>query len=291
MQPSRGELVPGLTLPSLSPYGVQSRHFEIYTRGTPVVKWTAKPSKEWVLLSQESGQLLPDAEEDQRIEITIDWKQVPQNFSDVVQIDVRSAGGDYEQVHLPVTNRCVPQGFRGFAESDGYVAIEPAATSFRDVQQKAYEIYPYLGRLDPGAVGLTADAGVDDLPWLEYSIFTFSRPSNITIRLYFTMALEAAPEQPLSYEVCFDDEVVSVPLLKTLSKGDLPVGWSSAVQDGVWIREHSFVNSGEGSHRVQYRPLSRRLLLEKLVVDLGGVRESYLGPPSSSFVAEEAVRA
>ena len=81
----------------------------------------------------------------------------------------------------------------------------------------------------------------------------------------------------------------SIGLLESVGKGMLPMGWSTAVQDGVWVRKFTFPAISSGSYSVKYRALVPGLILEKLVVDFGGLQPSYLGPlPSTSIQSLEA---
>jgi hypothetical protein len=49
----------------------------------------------------------------------------------------------------------------------------------------------------------------------------------------------------------------------------------------VWIRKHSFPSGRAGGHTVRFWSRSPELVVEKIVVDYGGIRKSYLGPPES----------
>ncbi|KAI1047480.1 hypothetical protein LB505_009947 [Fusarium chuoi] len=283
MQPSRGDLVPGLTLPPLNPYGVQTRFFELYSRGTRRMMWVASPEVDWVSVSPSSGYLVPDAEEDQRVEIRVDWDLAPRDFEGTLLIDIRSLDGEHEQVHLPVSVCWVPASFSGWVESDGCVVLEPAAMELTNKQWRQYQLYPHLGRTSAGSIGLAPNAGADP-EWLEWNVFFFSSCETVTVHLYFTMTLETNPASQKSYDISLNDSIQeSVPLLEAVGRGELPVGWSRAVQDGVWVRKHVLKRESGQACQLRYRPLIQDILLEKVVVDLGGLRESYLGPPASTF--------
>lgn len=285
MQPSMGELVSGLTLPALCPYGPKSRFFEIYTRGPQAVDWFATVDLDWVLLSQYSGHLSPDGEEDQRVEVSIDWKRIPKSFHDIIIVSIRSRQGDFEQVHVEVINRQVPDDFNGFVEANGTIAID-VGVSFSKTQQPFYQAYPYLGRTSSGAIGPAQPSksqGINLSPLL-YPVYLFSNPSKIRVILYFTMSLQYQPEDQMRYDISLDDSIQTVRLLDYPSVADLPVGWEDAVRNNVWSRIHSFCTVSSGVHVIGYRPLSQGLLLERIIVDAGGIEDSYFGPPASPFV-------
>ncbi|RFU31716.1 hypothetical protein B7463_g4616, partial [Scytalidium lignicola] len=291
MHPSRGDLVQGLTVPPLSPYGQPSCYFEIYTRGSQPVQWTATVNENWASLSQSAGELDPRSGKDQRVEISIDWANVPSNFNQVILVHIRTTAGEYEQVHVPIINRHAPPEFHGFVESDRNISIEVGAVPLTPEQKAVYEHQPCLGRLRSGGISLRSDIEPavfvsTQAPFLEYPFFLFSNQATATVTLYITMVLDTNPESDLMYDVSFDDSTrQSVRLMeKPGSPGDLPPGWANSVMDRVWKRDHSFPNVPAGAHVLKFRPLGKNIALEKVVINLGGVRQSYLGPPPSSLV-------
>ncbi len=287
MKPSRGPLALGLTMRKLSPYGPNNRYFELYTRGTQNVDWIAIVEVNWVLLSQTSGHLSPDDEKDQRVEISIDWNKVPEDFHNTITIDLRSVQGDYEKVHVEVDNRRVPRDFNGFVESDGYVAVDVGTVALINSQQPFYQLYPFVGRAQSGSIGLACSVPTTtNIPCLSYSVFFFSSVPAIQVTLHFTMTLEYHADEPLMYQISLGKGPWKTVKLLEYDQAYLPTGWDEAVQDNVWTRTHCFPNVSPGSHILAYRPLAKGLLLERIVLDLGGVQESYLGPPSTRCVQQ-----
>jgi hypothetical protein len=53
------------------------------------------------------------------------------------------------------------------------------------------------------------------------------------------------------------------------------------VKDSVRKVKSSHMLSGPGYHTLKFWMVDPALVLEKLVVNLGGVKPSYLGPPES----------
>ncbi|KAJ0161110.1 hypothetical protein CTA2_6764 [Colletotrichum tanaceti] len=283
--PSRRDLVPGVTLGRMSRYGPPKRWFDVYTRGPEVVRWKASVPHAWLRLSVAAGTLDPDGD-DARVEVTVDWHQVPDDFSQEVLVDIRSEEGAFEQVHLPISGRRVPESFRaGFVETDGYVSIPAAHRA-----PPGFRVLPECGRTPSGAVTVAAadsTAAPPPPPRLAYKFYVFSETANPVLLLYFNMTLDLDPADPMTYELQVDDGPVRTHRLLPEST-DLPDGWFHAVQDCVWLRNHDLGERGLGSgeHDVRVTLRHSNLILEKLVVDLGGVEESYLGPPFSLYVPE-----
>jgi hypothetical protein len=123
-----------------------------------------------------------------------------------------------------------------------------------------------------------------DVPFIQIPFYTFSG-GDVTIELQFTLVLENQPEKRKSYEIGLDDSnPASAMLLQSTNKGDLPNGWAVAVKDGVWKREHRVESVKPGAHMLKYRTTCVDLALEKVILDFGGVRSSYLGPTASCRV-------
>jgi hypothetical protein len=283
--PSRRDLVPGLTLGPMSRYGPTQRWFDIFTRGTQIIHWTASAPHPWIQLSEKKGTLSPDGD-DVRVWIMIDWDQVPVQFDEEILVTIVSKEGDFEHVHLPVYDHKVPESFRGFVESDGCVSI-PAS----GVEIKApYQHHPELGRSSEGAVTIKSPLLREGAPppFLEYPIYIFSRCSP-ALTLIFNMTLDIDPANPMSYAIAVDNETPHHHLLLPKSQENrdkLPAeGWLDAVMDCVWKRDHAVAELNPAAHIIQIRLNHPNLLLEKIVLDLGGVKECYLGPPPSLFVS------
>ena len=279
--PSRRDLVPGLTLGPVSRYGPSKRWFDIFTRGAHIIHWTLSAPYDWVQLSTVEGTLHPDGD-DVRIWITIDWEQVPADFDQEILISVASKQGDLENVHLPVKGHKIPLSFSGFVEADGCVSIPASAVNITP----PYKHHPELSRGSEGAVTLEQVAPNESSSeaFLEYPVYVFSHSAPSSVTLYFNMTLDIDPEHKMSYDLGIDalPKERHVLLPKTKGKTKLPAeGWLEAVMDCVWKRNHPIPRLEPGSHTIRVRLNHPNLLLEKIVLDLGGVKESYLGPPPS----------
>lgn len=302
--PSRGDLVSGVTLGTMTRYGPDRRWFELFTRGPCHVHWTAEVPHDWVRLSQKEGTMIP-GEEDPRLEVEIDWDQVPVDFHEEVLIDIRSKEGDFEQVHLPVSGRRIPDSFaNGFVETDGYVSIPPTVCPGCG---PSYQVLPDVGRSTLGSITLNPTLEGSEPGLLAYKFFKFSPTSVGDLVLYFNMTLhQFPPSETMMYEFSIDNGATHRQNLLDVDPvpGDpelpAPEGWLTAVQDCVWRKKHRVDLSGGGGsggsdgvqgdgeheHILRVRLLHTNVILEKIVLDFGGAKDSYLGPPPSFYVDE-----
>lgn len=279
--PSRKWLQPGVTLRPLSPYGPRARYFEIFHRGTKAFAWQAKPQYSWIKLSQYEGKFKPD-DDDVRVTIKIDWDTVPERFDEETYIDIVATKDGYERVHLPIKKQCAPEDFTGFVEADGYVSIDVG-----NWVTKPYTCLTAMGRPLAGTVGMPLDTdfeNIDNLPFLRYDVFTFSERDDARLELDFNMTLDTDPTRHMEYDLRWDGGAICAHRLAEEGEGDLPHGWEQAVQDCVWRKNHNLGHVGSGGHKIEIRFRAANVCLEKIVLDMGGVQSTYLGPPESDYV-------
>ena len=285
--PSRKWLEAGVTLPFITPYGPQDRYFEIFHRGTKAFSWVAKPQHRWIKLSQYKGHLQP-TDDDTKVTVTIDWSKVPANFDEKVHVEITGTSDGYEKVHMVVRHSQVPRTFTGFVETSGHLAIDAGNWA-----ASPYVALPALGRPECGAVTLPSTVGFtdsDSIPFLRYPIYVLSDHDNANLQLQFNMTLETDRESRMEYDLRWDGGEVERCRLTDDDPGsdrDLPRAWNVAVMDCVWYKSHGLGRATPGPHVVEIRLRKRNMILEKLVLDLGDLRYTYLGPPEAVYVKGE----
>ena len=288
-KPSRNDLAKGVTFSEVSRYGAHTRWFEVYGRGAQDVHWTASAEESWVSLSASEGDVSAVDGWDARVTVQVDFDAVPDGYDATSLIYVNGSDGSYEELHLPVHKTSLPDDFSGFVEGDGYVSIEAAHyTSSSD--DSSFIEYPYLSRSinGSGAIGLDRSVGRNlDLPGnapsLKYSFYQFSDEEKVAVALYFTTTLDTDPDAPFRYALSFDGSTPNSTRLmpEPSSAASLPSGWTDAVSNQVWKKSTTF-ESNSGAHVLEYWANGPAVLLEKIVIDTGGLSSSYLGPPEST---------
>lgn len=284
--PSRRDLVAGVTLPIMEPYGPESRSFELYLRGPKALTWEVTSPVEWIPVHAR-GTLDPTTEgQDPLIQVPVDWSAVPEDFDNEILLVLQSDLGDYEHIHVPVKHRSLPPWFTGHVEADRVISIP--ATRFVNREARGYWRHPYLGREASGAVSfrMQPDLSLERCELL-YPFYTFTPTTEASLHLYFTLTLDAHAVSPTLYGLSFDDKDVEMHRLVQEPKkaGELPPGWSESVMDCVWIRQHQADLGNPGAHTLRIWLQDENLALEKIVIDVGGVRNSYMGPSESHYVS------
>jgi hypothetical protein len=101
---------------------------------------------------------------------------------------------------------------------------------------------------------------------------------------YVAPTLNFIPNRPVRCAVSFDDEK---PVVLTIVPEDFDARngnreWEKTVSDNYRIVK-SESNTGSGYHTLKIWMIDPGVVLQKIVVDTGGVKPSYLGPPESYY--------
>ncbi|KAK1998086.1 immunoglobulin I-set domain-containing protein [Colletotrichum falcatum] len=313
-----------LTVPPLDPYGALTRYFEVFTRGNKECPWEASPSQPWVKLSQYKGTVGGDNGTDSRVFISIDWENAPAApNATMVPINVTTAcvgkekySGSGQKVIVPVVNRKVPSNFtEGFVESDGHVSIEgphyqkiiEASSSGSNNSSSSggklkYHVLKNYGRTLGGVTLYPPESEKVKLgegPALEYNMYLFSNTSKATVTVYISPSGNYLGDgNPLEYGISLYPTGGEQPQPKTVqpvgkTQGqNMPLGWDGAVADAVWGLSGNYTKTAfnvaqEGAYTLRIWALLPNIIVQKIVVDLGGVRKSYLGPPESFLLGRD----
>ncbi|KAI0532745.1 hypothetical protein GGR58DRAFT_489029 [Xylaria digitata] len=308
-----------LVLPPLDPYGPSTRWFDVFSRGTRDCDWTATVDLPWVQLSQYKGIVGPGSGTDSHVLVSIDWSAAPQTTNTTTTNIKFTAGCGKEgfttwfsspTVQVPINLRKIPSSFaKGFVESDRTVAIEaPNYQRIQDPSNAAASNITYLtlenyGRTVGGVTlwpQTTPPQTPDTAPALEYDVYLFTKVSKVNVTLYLSPTQNYLSDKtPLEFAVSLSPagEAQTQPQVVRFVPNsigpNLPEGWARAVGDSVWglDAKHSTTTrwdvANEGAYTLRVWGLAPSVIVQKIVMDLGGVRPSYLGPPESFLVGRD----
>lgn len=294
-----------LKLPEIDPYGPESRWIEIFSVGTQDFDYEITADKPFVNISKPRGNIAPTPEgevSDTRVYFTIDWDAMPEGEEDEITFNITSSrdyglGNQYKMpaVHLKYKNHRVPKDFKGFVESDGHLSFE--ASHYTRVEGESedgphYRTIHGYGKTMAGVelVPFHIDSQtVESAPVLLYDFYNFQseEKANVTVRLGPSM--NTIPGRPLQFAVAIDDiDPVVHQYIKDSPEGDPPAeGWYEAAADNGWVVTTT-MKIDAGAHTLKLWALEPNLIFEKIIVDMGGLRYSYLGPPESKRVGSSS---
>jgi hypothetical protein len=264
-------------LPGFDVFNQPRRYIDVFNRGKAPFEFTATPGAPWIMLSAAKGML----EKEQRLWVSVDWSRAPRGTASG-SVTIVGAGSRVT-VKLQTVNSQTParNALKGFVEADGYVSIEAEHFTRKiDAGPVHWDKIDDYGRtLSAMTVfPVTASSATPpQSPHLEYDMYLFA-PSNIVVDAILSPTLNFVPGRGLRYAISFDDQPPQViDALAQNSQRD----WETTVKDSVRTVKSNHKLTGTGYHTLKIWMVDPGLVLEKLVVNLGGVKPSYLGPPES----------
>ncbi|KAF3936617.1 hypothetical protein ABW19_dt0209873 [Dactylella cylindrospora] len=284
---------PEPTLLSVDPYMPpgETRYLDIFTRNNGTFSFSITCNVSYVTVAKPNGTLsAPDGLTDLRNLITVNWSQAPAGLTWAgLRIRPYDAPGSWNiTALLPVNKTSVPTSFKGYVESGGVVSIE--AEHYSSAEKKnglEYVVIPHYGRTLSGIKlwPVTASTQTPSTgPKLTYSFHTFTGRTNARVMIFLGASLNHDPARPLKYAFSIDGgTAVTVQPVPNTPMGSTPSGWTDAVIAGGWTSATT-VNIPSGSHTLSLWLLEPGVVVQKVVIDLGGYKSTSLGPPESKKV-------
>ncbi len=219
-----------------------------------------------------------------------------------VQFHTKLSGGKWnhimDQVHIgyrywndppanvrPQTQRvaadkaAAPTG-RVFQPVEGALGMEAAhyTRSKQDVAVTWLEI-PNLGRTVSSITTWPVTDNPSEIMWLEYDFVTGNFPvatDSVTVYARFSTTLNFNDYKGMRYAVSLDEGPEQIVNINGNYRGEL----------GRWQAEHVItcatrhtLDNERKVHTLRYRPLDPALVLQRWIIDAGGMKPSFFGPP------------
>lgn len=276
-------------LPAFNGYFRCAYFIDIFNRGKGQLSWTAETDKEWILLSRTSGKT---ADED-RIMVSVDWNNVPVGDKIAGTVTIKDGSGVQENVLVSVFNPSSPtrEDLNGiYVQHNGYVSID-AAGYHRKRENDAIRIIdiPNLG-IENKAVQFgnpmmpKQNTRNGDVPCVEYDFYTFEQGS-VDVYTYVlpTFVLSAdrgysgheATNIETQYGVCIDDGPVMNPSTSSVEYAQI---WYESCLKNCRVNKTTLHINEPGRHSIRILCGDAGTVLQKIVLDFGGLKRSYLGP-------------
>ncbi len=264
-------------LPTFSRY--QSRpgqYLEVFNRGTTPFAYRIQPAVPWVTVSSSRGTVTKEV----RAFVHVDWSRAPKGVTRV-PITVSGPQGSVE-VTAVVDNRA-QHPRRGYVEAGGYVSI-PAEQPSRVVGD--WLRIPDIGRdgdgMQPTPVTAPRVVPGGDSPRLEYTV-NLTTTGPVTVWVYLSPRNNVHPTDGLSYAVSLDGappQRVNVTTATGADDTSMNRQWERNTSDNVNRTATTHVVAA-GEHVLNVWQVDPTVVVQKIVIDAGGLEPSYLGPPPS----------
>ncbi|PFH46027.1 glycoside hydrolase family 115 protein [Amanita thiersii Skay4041] len=307
---------PTMMIDSLDP--IPNKFVDVGASGPASFTFTVKSNASWLEVSPSSGSVSPKSPET-RVFISVkNWNELSEGMNAATltftAIDTSNSKQKQPSMSFPVNIQAVRNtvareftggllfnalfwaalmGEIGFVEGAGVVSIEAAhATRNSTVSGVFWRELPGYGRTISGVTPWPRTGASDNGfpngsgPTLEYDFFTFNPIRQATV--FVSPSLNAnGQDRPLLFSVQLDDgNVQQLQPIPSAPSGSLPQAWNGV--DGfvanAMVAVKVPLQAQPGKHTLKIGMIEPAVVVQKIVIDAGGLKPSYLGPPESMMV-------
>lgn len=272
------------TLPPFDRASDRTAWIDVYNKGSVPFVFTAGASSTWIRVFPSSGTI----NDQTRVMVKIDWSSIPPGENTGT---IRITGADAMvtvAVHVLPPMESGKGSTRAVLESDGHVSIEAEHVTGSSANGKTgWVTVPGYGHT---LSGMRAMGAVDqppyepgrDTPCLTYDVL-LRGGGEVRVTGVFGSTLNFLRDRDLRYAIAFDDQPPQIVMLlpKTFIAQHGDMVWEKFVADNAHQSTSQHTLSAGGRHVLRVWMVDPGVVLQKLIVDRGGVRPSYLGPPES----------
>ena len=265
-------------LPTFDPWNNQVFCFEIFNKGEQPFNFNIKNDNDWIQLSEKDGTVENQVE----ISVQINWDKAPKQIASS-EITVEATG---EKIPITIQiNNPSNEHIKGFVEANGYISIE-AKNYSNAVNNTVFNwvTIPNLGKTSSGVTPMPTfvvpQKITNNSPRLEYNLHLFTK-GTIKVHAYFSPTINYTVREGLKYGVGIDNETPQIVTLNEITSGK---EWENSVANNVKVLTTTHQISETGNHVLKFYMVDTGLVLQKIVIDTGNLKDSYLGPPQSVYV-------
>ena len=113
---------------------------------------------------------------------------------------------------------------------------------------------------------------------------TLFTTGQVTVWAYVSPRANVFPTDGLRYAISIDDgplQTVNITTASGASDATMNRQWERITSDNVNLTSTTHSIGAPGAHTLKFWMADTTVILQKLVVDTGGLKPSYLGPPES----------
>jgi hypothetical protein len=282
---------PGATenavLPEFDVFSNRKHYLEVFNKGKIPFDYTITTTVPWLTVSDAKGTV---GDKDKRVWLQLNEQQLPKGKSEgIIQI---SGAGSQVSIKVALFNPADDkEKLKGFIESSGYISIEPEhySKNIESGDRKWIKVEDY-GRTLSG-MRATAPANAPaatpskDAPCLEYPLYLFSTDT-AQITLLTSNLLNFMPGRDIKIAVSFDD---GEPQFITNVPDKFKVHWSNPAWATTVVTHARSCQATlkipkGGYHTLKVWMIDPGVVIQKILVNTGGLKPSYLGPVESYVV-------
>lgn len=275
------------SLPQFDIFSNQQRYIDVFNKGKLPFDYTITTDVPWLTIGEAKGTI---SDKDKRIWLKLDKQNLP--TGEKVGIVRISGAGTEVQIQISAFNPAESkEKMNGFIESAGFVSIEAEhySKNIASGNRQWLKVEDYGLTLSGMRATALANAPAaipgKNAPCMEYPMYLFSKDS-IEITIVTSTLLNYMPNRDIKLAVSFDDEKPSY----TINVPDkFKVHWSNPDWAETVVKQArqcktTLKISKSGTHVLKVWMIDPGVVVQKILVNTGGLKPSYLGPNESIFI-------
>lgn len=302
-------------LPVFNAYTNSTYYIDVFLKGKGEISWEAKPKEDWIKLSHNKGVLNnEDGKQEQSLWVSIDWDKVPagENKKEA------PLGHDYQlippsykvnsvidfqygdstiNIGVSVFNPKFEElkDFNGFIEDKGFISINAENyTNTKPGKQATWEVFDGLGYTGQVATALprttTSQTDITSIiqnsPVLEYDFYAFNfGEAEVYLQAIPTHAFNE--ESGVRCAIAIDDAAPVIIDFQTFERSE---EWKQNVLRNATVKAAMQVVNKAGKHTLKVWMVDQGVMIDRILIDLGGWKESYAFPAETKMITSSNSR-
>lgn len=262
-------------LPAMNDIVWSMPYIEVFNRGTTPFTYSIETNS-WLHLTSYQGRI----SKEERIWIFVNWSAVPLGKH---RVPVTITGPDIKVTVYAMLDKIAVPGRTNetLQECNGYISMEAdQVAKWVDEKDAKWERIANIGRTGNGiTIFPPSPRPVSFKPTsahLEYDLYTTDSGAT-KVMVYCSPTLPFNESTGLRYGVSFDNET---PQIINLHADNSEKAWARSVSDNIRISTSTHTLPKAGRHTLKIWAIDPAIVMQKIIVDWGGVKQSYLGPPA-----------
>lgn len=268
------------SLPVFNSYTNRSYFVDVFNAGLEPATWKAEAGQPWVTLSEESGKTSTQ----NRIWVSVDWKQVSSNDTVQSTINIEVNGQTYPVKVKAVKPNWPISGENWFVEDNGVVSIE--AEHFSQANKKpgaSWKLIQGLGRTGdamgtyPVTIPPFNPSDISEAPSLTYNFYT-ATSGDATLHFYCLPSQPIDADHQLRFAISIDGGapvIANATLKKTMDEHNEE--WQQNVLRAATIPTCQLPIPTTGEHILKITMVDPGMVIDKIEIVQGKKDQSYFG--------------
>lgn len=272
-------------LPYFNKFYNEKYEIVIYNKGQKSFNWEATTVQPWIQISRNSG----SCSLEERIQVSIDWKQVPSAELNNGNIIIKGAG-NIVNIGVHVFNPTISADSlkNRFVEQNGAISIY-ARNFSRKIDKGPYK---WTTLNDIGLTNKLMAITNDTLsqvnfewnlaknaPYLEYGFYTYNQ-GWMDIYSYTLPTHAISLQRGSMYGISVDNQPPKIMDFSTRNRNE---EWQVNVMRNAAIQVSRHFIDKPGRHTLKIWLIDTDVCFDKFIIDTGGLKQSYTGPPETKL--------